>query len=81
MANMERFDTIDAAAAQKRYCEEHEIPLFAPSNGWCSCCGRNIYEPYPVRRGSETINLGIDVESAGKRLITSCPHCNATFCD
>ncbi|MBE5807740.1 MAG: hypothetical protein E7317_05305 [Clostridiales bacterium] len=70
----------EAAAAQKRYCEENEIPQFAPANGWCSACGRNIYEPYTYR-GREEDTRGISVDAAGKRLITSCPHCNTTFCD
>ena len=51
-----------------------------PSNGWCYSCGRNIYEPYTYR-GREDHTYGITVEEAGSRHITSCPHCNATFCD
>lgn len=76
-----RFNPIDATLAQAHYCEEHELPQFAPANGWCSACGRNIYEPYTCRRGSQTVTYGISVEEAGRRLITSCPHCNTTFCD
>lgn len=74
-----RFDAIEAAAAQKRYCDEHEVPQFAPSNGWCNACGRNIYEPYTYRSTGHT--YGISVEEAGKRLITCCPHCNASYTD
>lgn len=75
----ESFDAITAANAQAKYCEEHEVPMFAPANGMCNRCGRNIYEPYTVRHGTETVQLGITVEDAGKRLISGCPHCNATF--
>lgn len=74
------YDPIEAAKAQEAYCNEHEIPQFAPRNGWCSSCGRNIYEPYTYRR-EPIVTSGIAVEEAGSRLITSCPHCNATFCD
>ena len=75
------YNAVEAAKAQERYCNEHEISVFSPTNGWCSSCGRNIFEPYTVQHGSETIQLGITVEEAGKRLITGCPHCNHTFCD
>ena len=74
------YDVIRAADAQARYCEEHEIPLFAPTNGWCHECGRNIYEPYTYR-GQEDRTIGISVEEAGSRHITGCPHCNHTFVD
>ena len=73
------YDATKAIKAQEAYCDEHEIPLFAPRNGWCTSCGRNIYEPYTYR-GHEDQTYGITVEEAGSRHITSCPHCNATFC-
>ena len=74
------YDTAEAVKAQERYCDEHEIPIFAPRNGLCSWCGRNIYAPsmYSPREGQ---TRGISVEEAGSRLITSCPRCNATFVD
>ena len=74
------YDAVEAARAQERYCNEHEITLFAPRNGWCYRCGRNIYEPYTYR-GREDVTRGITVEEAGIRHITGCPHCNATFAD
>jgi len=77
--NDQIFDPTDAAKAQERYCDEHKIPLFAPHNGWCFNCCRNIYEPYTYRR-EPIVTSGITVEEAGSRHITSCPHCNATFC-
>ena len=74
------YDTIKAAKAQERYCNEHEIPVFAPCNGWCNHCGRNIYEPYTYW-GREDRTFGFSVEDAGSRHLTSCPHCHSTFCD
>lgn len=74
------YDSILAVAAQNRYCDEHELPLFAPTNGWCFNCGCNIYEPYTYR-GREDRTSGISVEEAGAKLITSCPHCGVTFTD
>lgn len=74
------YDAVEAIKAQKRYCDEHEVPMFIPANGWCLNCGCNIFEPHTYRR--EPIRtFGIDVETAGSKLITSCPLCNATFCD
>jgi len=73
------YDPIEAAKAQERYCNEHEIPVFAPRNGWCASCGRNIYEPYTYRGREDHTYFGISVEEAGSRLITGCPHCNFSF--
>lgn len=75
---MKTFEVIQAAKAHEAYCNAHEVPMFAPSNGWCNACGRNIYEPYTFR-GREDHTYGICVEEAGKRLISSCPHCNHSF--
>jgi len=79
------YDPIKAAKAQEEYCNAHKAPIFAPSNGWCVNCGKNIYEPYKVRsfksKGDQPDRIfGISVEEAGSRLITGCPHCNRTFC-
>lgn len=74
------FDVIKASAAQQRYCKEHNLPMFAPKNGWCYSCGRNIYEPYTYR-GWESRTYGISVEEAGSRHITGCTICGRTFCD
>lgn len=72
------FNPKKAIKAQDAYCDEHEIPLFAPHDGLCFRCGRSIYLPTNGSAGSVS---GFTVEDAGKKHITSCPHCNATFCD
>lgn len=64
------FNAAEAAEAQAKYCEKNEVPMFAPNNGRCVCCGRNIYDVG-----------GISVETAGKKMITGCPFCDASFCD
>lgn len=71
------FDPIKAAKAQEEYCDAHEIPMYAPHDGICHRCGFNIYLPTNGSRGP----LGISVSEADARLITSCPHCHATFVD
>ena len=72
------FDPKKAAKAQEDYCEREECPRFAPGDGLCYYCGRNIYLPTNGRNG--TI-YGISVEKAGSTLITGCPHCNYSFAE
>jgi len=74
------YDATRAIIAQEAYCDKRGLPLFAPRNGWCSQCGRNIFEPYIYRR-EPIVTIGITVEEAGSCHITSCPHCNKSFCD
>lgn len=61
-------DRMKAVEAQTRFCEENEVPMFAPGDGYCEHCMNDIYAI-------------ITVEEAGKRLITGCPHCNHSFVD
>lgn len=68
----------EACEAQARYCRDNGLPLFAPSGGFCFRCGRDIYAN--VRRG-RGVSRGIGADEAGRRLITGCPHCYATFVD
>lgn len=70
------FDNKKAAAAQREYCEKQECPMFAPSDGLCYRCGRNIYLP---TNGSNGAVFGITVENASSTLVTGCPHCNFSF--
>ncbi len=64
------FDINAAKKAQKNYCKEKVYPLFAPKDGVCWNCGKNIY----------CVN-GISVEQASNNLITGCPFCHRSFCD
>ena len=61
------WDPAQAAKAQADYCEAHEMPMFAPADGWCNACGNNIYAD------------SFSVEEAGKKLITGCPICHHSF--
>ena len=54
--------------AQKEYTDKNNLPLFAPRNGKCWCCGNNIYDK-------------ISLEKASNDLITGCPFCFRSFCD
>lgn len=70
------FNPTKAAAAQEAYCEQHDLPMYAPRNGLCYHCGYNIF--MPVNRSKGAV-LGITVEEAGAKLITGCPICNYSF--
>lgn len=62
------YDHAKACAAQDQYCVENDKPHFAPYSGYCYACGADIYSL-------------ISVEEAGRRLITGCPFCHASYCD
>lgn len=72
------YDNDMAAAAQTKYCDENHLPIFAPRDGICPACGRDIYALY-IYTGRENRMYGISVETAGKTLITNCPHCKEAF--
>jgi len=72
------FDPTEAAKAQEAYCDRNEVPMYAPANGICYRCGRNIYDRITCLGGGKK-SYGISVEVAGRSLITSCPHCNYSF--
>ncbi|MEJ7737422.1 MAG: hypothetical protein WKF97_08350 [Chitinophagaceae bacterium] len=73
----ETFDVLKAAEAQAELCKQTREPHFAPYQGVCYGCKRNIYEQ--VDRGS--YQTGISVVSAGISHITGCPHCQKSYCD
>lgn len=76
------YDITKSIQAQKKYCEENDVPHFAPHSGNCWSCRKNIYEPreYSGWNGG-TYTSGITVEKAGSELVTGCPHCNRSYCD
>lgn len=82
------FNVKESIEAQRNYCVEKELPYFAPHDGRCWSCNRNIYEPVEHKRKDcitreviGTYTTGIEVEKAGLELITGCPHCNRSYCD
>ena len=54
---------------QKKYCKDNKAPHFAPEDGFCYNCGKQIYAD------------GRSIEYASKNLITGCPHCHRSYCD
>ncbi len=90
---IKEFDVSKAVAAQAQYCNLKNYPHFAPGSGVCYRCHKNIYEQigWKIENGMKTrvsidstelnYTTGIDVEKAGKELVTGCPHCNRSYCD
>lgn len=68
-----------AAAAQEQYCSERNTPMYAPKDGVCPCCGRNIYSSLRTSKGE--IVVGYSVQFASEHLITRCSWCCASFTD
>lgn len=67
------FDIQKSVSAQKKYAEEKKAPHFAPMNGVCFRCKKQIYCKISER--------GHSLETASTELITGCPHCNYSFVD
>ncbi len=55
------------ADAQSEYCKKHDLPHFAPRNGHCFLCKKQIYDR-------------IRYETAANELITGCPWCHYSYC-
>lgn len=73
----ETFDIKASCEAQAKLCKEKNYPHFAPTDGVCYDCNRNIYRQ--IDHGG--YKTGISVEMAGKTLITGCPHCHYSYCE
>ena len=61
-------DVKDYIQAQIEYCKENNMPMFAPLDGRCFRCGRNIFE-------------NMTLEKARQVHITGCSSCHQSFCD
>lgn len=77
----EHFNAAEAIAAQKKYCDDHCLPHFAPHDGICWRCHRQIYAGEWVETPYGKYHSGVSVEKAGSSLVTGCPHCNRSYCD
>lgn len=54
--------------AQRDYCAYNGLPHFAPDNGRCWSCGKQIYG-------------AISLEKSATQLITGCPYCHHSYCE
>jgi PP-loop superfamily ATP-utilizing enzyme len=77
----ETFDIGKACAAQRKFQQDNKMPDFAPNDGNCYRCKKNIYKQIEQRYGDKVYHTGISVERAGRELVTGCPHCNRSYCD
>ena len=73
----ELFDVEKSIEAQNKYCKDNSVILFAPYDGECFCCGRQIYEP---RKLGDEIR-GYTIKEASETLITGCPFCHRSYVD
>lgn len=76
---MSEYDVQKSIEAQAKYCRDKGLPHFAPKNGICHRCGKQIYLPALVRLGYG--QRGYTTETAGRIHVTGCPHCNKSYCD
>jgi hypothetical protein len=53
---------------QQEYCELKKLPMFAPDDGICFSCDKNIYDK-------------LTEEQVSTELITGCPFCNTSYCE
>lgn len=61
----------ECARKQKELVDrDHPGWHFAPHDGKCYSCGKNIYQNYGERSGH-----------TGTSYVTGCPHCSKSYCD
>ncbi|PUU86959.1 MAG: hypothetical protein CI947_2353 [Halanaerobium sp.] len=78
---MSEYNKEKAIAAQKAFAKKTNSPHFAPDNGVCWKCHKNIYEPETSINGNgNEYTTGVTVEKAKTSLVTGCPHCNRSYC-
>lgn len=58
----------DKIEKQKAFCKKNEVPYFAPSDGICWSCHKQIYDM-------------IDEDYCEREHITGCPNCCRSYCD
>ena len=73
------YDVRTSIICQDNYCEKNGLPHFAPYDGVCYSCHKNIYSPRLIDGTDEY--SGIPTYKAGCQLITGCPHCHYSFCE
>ena len=62
------YDIQKAIAAQEKFCNDHNVPLFAPTDGRCFKCGDNIYK---TAAGKPTV-LTVRMKVAPHPIISRC---------
>lgn len=74
--NLRRIETELCIEAQAQKCKG--ALQFAPADGVCHRCFRNIYADAKNLSG-DTISQGYSIFQATQYCISTCPHCNASF--
>lgn len=71
------FSPIAARKAQAEYCLKVNAPHYAPNDGICWRCKKDIYQ----EQGLPGYTTGISFGEASSRVIVYCPHCNRSYDD
>lgn len=79
----QKFNVDESLKAQRDLQKQKGYPGFAPSDGICYRCKRQIYAKIENKNEitGETYFTGVSVEKASSELITGCPHCHRSYCD
>lgn len=72
------FNVKKSIEEQSAFCKTNGYPHFAPYDGVCFNCHKNIYVEINYGDGYKS---GIDTEKATKSLVTGCPHCHYSYCE
>jgi hypothetical protein len=67
MSDELKFSIAESIANQSALCKANDYPHFAPRDGNCWKCRKNVYE-HPSENGGQT-------------LVTGCPWCNWSYCE
>lgn len=89
-----KYDSTLSITKQREYVKKNNMPQFAPRNGICWKCDKNIYEEVHWKKDrfyrfsicekndpNYSHSTGITIEEANTELVTGCPHCNISYCD
>jgi len=89
MNRVKRFN-IDESIVNQIKVVETGLPAFAPREGICWNCNKQIYAPYingkkveppyPYEKFEGHFVSGITTTKS-KKLVTGCPHCSISYCE
>lgn len=71
------FSPAASRKAQVEYCRKNHAPHYAPIDGICFRCKKDIYQ----QNGIAGHTTGISLEEAGLKVIVYCPHCGRSYDD
>lgn len=86
----EELFNVEESLKNQREIVKNGRPAFAPWNGVCYNCKKNIYTPIFKKLKNDRYEIvpkeeacfvsGVSIEES-KKLVTGCPHCHYSYCD